>query len=160
MVGHIQELRVAEREAAAAAGVDWRRYTWARERVDQLLTLQRQREDRQLLQVELTRTRTELETQLAKAPDAASRKAIEARLATLRKELDALKGEQKVGAEEKREQELIAAVRAELAALDSHQEKVQKQVKAAVGSYQLPSSKAKLPKLAETPTKAPVRTGK
>ena len=45
----VLELRSAEREAAAALGIDWRHYTWARDRTAHAMTEQRQAEDRRLL---------------------------------------------------------------------------------------------------------------
>ena len=40
VLAHVQELTVAEREAARSLGVDWRRFTWVRDQVGRLLTTQ------------------------------------------------------------------------------------------------------------------------
>ncbi|OYV92637.1 MAG: hypothetical protein B7Z68_10110, partial [Acidobacteria bacterium 21-70-11] len=48
VLAHVQELSVAERDAARALGVDWRRFTWVRDQIGRLLTSQRQQEDQRL----------------------------------------------------------------------------------------------------------------
>lgn len=140
---HIQELRVAEREAAAAVGTDWRRYLWARDRVDQLLTLERQRGDRRLLLTELERTSRELAKQLGLAKDAATREAIRVRMAGIQRQVANLRGEQKLDPIEAEDLKLVAAVRAELADLDTRQEAVQKRVKEALSQAQLSTTQVK-----------------
>jgi hypothetical protein len=96
ILGHVQELTVAEREAARALGADWRRYTWVRDQVGRLMTSQRQREDQRVLAAELTRARQDLSAQLEVARDPASRQFLEAQLKALTAQVENLEREQRV----------------------------------------------------------------
>ncbi len=125
----LPDLAEAEREAAAALGVEHGRYVWARERTARVLAMQRLAEDRRLLIGELTRTQVDLLNQLGQTSDPASREflqaqvgSIEAQVARLRKELA---GEPGVEAEVA----LIEAVRVDLALLHSREEKVQEKLR-------------------------------
>lgn len=125
----LPDLGEAEREAAAALGVEYRRYLWARDRTARVLALQRQAEDRRLLVGELTRTQADLLIQMGQTSDPASReflqaqvRSIEAQVARLRKELAGAPGVEA-------EVALIEAVRVDLALLHSREERVQEKLR-------------------------------
>jgi hypothetical protein len=137
---HIEELKVAEREAAEAVGTDWRRYVWVRERIGQLLAVARQREDRRLLVGELERTRKELASQMVTLKDPGVRGAVEARLASVQAQLKEIRGEQRLSHEDAEELRLVTTAQAELATLDRRQETVQKKLQGAVKRAPLPGA--------------------
>lgn len=125
----LPDLGEAEREAAAALGVEYPRYLWARDRTARVLAMQRQAEDRRLLVGELTRTQADLLIQMGQTSDPASReflqaqiRSIEAQVARLRKELAGAPGVEA-------EVALIEAVRVDLALLHSREERVQEKLR-------------------------------
>jgi hypothetical protein len=126
----VEELSAAERGAAEVQGLAWRRYDTIRQRVSQLLTLERQRDDRRVLIGELERTRLELARQQGLVHDPATRQAIDGRLAGIADRLAELRRGQEVGASDREEMAVIDAVRPELAALDRRQESIQQRIKA------------------------------
>lgn len=128
-IASIAELSAAEQDAVAALGFDWRRYRWVREEVARLLSLQRQREDSQLLTVELTRARDDLLAQIKVARDPASRQFLEAQVGSLDTQLAKLAGGTPVGESEARGLELIAGARADLAVQQGRQERIQKRLR-------------------------------
>jgi len=125
ILGHVQELTVAEREAARALGADWRRYTWVRDQVGRLMTSQRQREDQRVLAAELTRARQDLSAQLEVARDPASRQFLEAQLKALTAQVENLEREQRVPPPQAEEARLLESTRAEIATLQGRQDRVQ-----------------------------------
>jgi hypothetical protein len=125
ILGHVQELTVAERDAARALGVDWRRYTWVRDQVSRLMTGQRQREDQRVLVAELTRARQDLSAQLEAARDPASRQFLDAQLKALNVQVEKLEREQQVPPPQAEEARLLEAARAEIATLQGRQDRVQ-----------------------------------
>ena len=128
----VEELSAAERVATEMQGLEWRRYDAIRQRVSQLLTVERQRDDRRVLIGELERTRMEMVRQQATVKDPATRQAIEARLAGLAARLTDLRRGQEVGASDREEMAVVDAARPELAALDRRQEAIQQRIKAAL----------------------------
>jgi hypothetical protein len=130
---HVQELTVAEREAASSLGVEWRRYTWVRDQVRRLLTGQRQREDQRVLDAELTRARQDLSVQLEAARDPASRQFLEAQLKALNAQLEKLERDQQLPVPQVEEAELLEAARAEIATLQGRQDRVQHRVQVLLG---------------------------
>jgi hypothetical protein len=151
--GHIQEIQVAERDSVNAMGVQWAHYLWVKDRVGQLLTLERQAEDRHLLLTELESTRNELILQQSHARDAASRQAIEVRLEGIKRQVEEMHVEELLSPEEQAELALIDALRPEAAALSSRQEAIQKKVKELLDRSQLPSAQTKLPEALAKPGK-------
>jgi chromosome segregation ATPase len=125
ILGRVQELTVAEREAARSLGVDWRRYTWVRDQIGRLMTSQRQREDQRVLGAELTRAKQDLSGQLEAARDPASRQFLEAQLKALTVQLDKLEREQQVPPQQAEEAKLLESSRAEIATLQGRQDRVQ-----------------------------------
>ncbi len=125
VLAHVQELSVAERDAARALGVDWRRFTWVRDQIGRLLTSQRQQEDQRLLQAELTRSKDDLETQLKVAGDTATRQFLEAQLKALSTQLDRLDRDRQVPAPQVQEMKVLESARAEIATLQGRQDKIQ-----------------------------------
>ncbi len=125
----VKELSAAEREAAAALGVDWRRYVWVREEVARLVTLQRQEEDLALLKAELERARQELDQQLKVARDQASREFLEAQRVTLERQHEKLIESARPSPARADAMALLEAYRAELAVQQSRQEKLQRRVR-------------------------------
>ncbi|HVN31212.1 MAG TPA: hypothetical protein VMT45_04435 [Thermoanaerobaculaceae bacterium] len=125
ILGRVQELTVAERDAARALGADWRRYTWVRDQVGRLLTSQRQREDQRVLAAELTRARQDLSAQLEVARDPASRQFLEAQLKALTVQVQNLEREQQVPPPQAEEARLLESARAEIATLQGRQDRVQ-----------------------------------
>lgn len=125
----VKELSVAEREAAAALGVDWRRYVWVREEVARLVTLQRQEEDVALLKAELERAREELDQQLKVARDQASREFLEAQRFTLERQHARLIESARPSPARADAMALLEAFRADLAVQQSRQEKLQRRVR-------------------------------
>lgn len=125
---HVQELTVAEREAARSLGVEWRRFTWVRDQVGRLLTTQRQREDQRVLLAELTRAKQDLAAQLEVSRDAASRQFLEAQLKALEGQLEKLEGDQRLPTLRAEEVELLESVRAEVATLQGRQDRVQRRL--------------------------------
>jgi len=130
ILGHVQELTVAEREAARALGADWRRYTWVRDQVGRLMTSQRQREDQRVLAAELTRARQDLSAQLEVARDPASRQFLEAQLKALTAQVENLEREQRVPPPQAEEARLLESARAEIATLQGRQDRVQHRLQA------------------------------
>lgn len=124
VLARVQELTVAEQEAARSLGVDWRRFTTVREQVGRLFTVQRQRDDEHLLAVELTRARQDLESQLLVARDQAARQFLEAQLKALRAQIEKLDKEQQMPLAQGEETKLLEPVRAEIATLQGRQDKV------------------------------------
>ena len=130
ILSHVQELTVAEREAARALGADWRRYTWVRDQVGRLMTGQRQREDQRVLAAELTRARQDLSAQLEVARDPASRQFLEAQLKALTAQVENLEREQRVPPPQAEEARLLESTRAEIATLQGRQDRVQHRLQA------------------------------
>lgn len=125
----VKELSAAEREAAAALGVDWRRYVWVREEVARLMTLQRQEEDVALLRAELERAREELDQQLKVARDRASREFLEAQRITLEQQHAKLIDSVRASPARAEAMALLESFRADLAVQQSRQEKLQRRVR-------------------------------
>jgi len=128
VLAHVQELTVAEREAARSLGVDWRHYTWVRDQVGRLLTTQRQREDQRVLLAELTRARQDLAAQLRVSRDAASRQFLEAQIKALDSQLVKLEGAQALPTPRAEEMRLLESARAEIATLQGRQDRVQRRL--------------------------------
>jgi hypothetical protein len=128
VLGHVQELSVAEREAARALGVDWRHFTAVREQIGRLFTAERQHEDRRLLVVELRRARQDIEGQLRLARDQAAHQFLEAQLKALSTQIAKLEQERQLAPARADEMKLIEPVRAELATLQGRQDKVAKRL--------------------------------
>ena len=124
----VQEVTVAERDAARALGVEWRRFTWVRDQVGRLMTGQRQHEDQRLLAAELTKAREDLGTQLAAARDAASRQFLEAQLKVVTDQLEKLNRERAVPAPRAEELRVLESARAEIAILQGRQDRIQHRV--------------------------------
>lgn len=125
----VKELSAAEREAAAALGVEWRRYVWVREEVARLLTQQRQEEDAALLLAELERAQEELERQAKLARDPASREFLQAQRAALARQRDKLNEVARPSAARAEAMALLESFRAELAVQQSRQEKLQRRLR-------------------------------
>ncbi len=125
----VKELSAAEREAAAALGVEWRRYVWVREEVARLTTLQRQEEDVALLRAELEKALEELDRQLKVARDRASREFLEAQRRTLKRQHAKLADSARTTPARAEAMELLASFRAELAVQQSRQEKLQRRLR-------------------------------
>ncbi len=125
----VKELSAAEREAAAALGVDWRRYVWVREEVARLMTLQRQDADVALLKAELERAQQELDEQLKMARDQASREFLEAQRRTLERQHAKLIESARSSPARVEAMVLLEAYRAELAVQQSRQEKLQRRLR-------------------------------
>ncbi len=125
VLSHVQELTVAEREAARSLGVDWRRFTWVRDQVGRLMTSQRQHEDQRVLTAELTRARQDLSAQLAAARDPATRQFLEAQLKALNAQMEKFERDQRLPAPRAEEAKLLESVRAEIATLQGRQDRVQ-----------------------------------
>jgi chromosome segregation ATPase len=125
VLSHVQELTVAEREAARSLGVEWRRFTWVRDQVGRLMTSQRQREDQRVLAAELTRARQDLSVQVEAARDPASRQFLEAQLKALNTQMEKLEREQQLPAPQVEEAKLLESARAEIATLQGRQDRVQ-----------------------------------
>ena len=128
-IARIAELSVAEQDAVAGLGFEWRRYRWVREEVVRLLSQQRQREDSQMLTIELTRARDDLLAQLKVARDPASRQFLEAQVASLDVQLEKLAGGTQLGDREARSLELIARARADLAVQQGRQDRIQRRIR-------------------------------
>jgi hypothetical protein len=128
VLAHVQELTVAERDAARSLGVEWRRFTWVRDQVGRLLTTQRQREDQRVLLAELTRAKQDLTAQLQISRDAASRQFLEAQLKVLDGQLEKIESEQHLPTPKAEEMKLLEAARAEIAILQGRQDRVQRRV--------------------------------
>jgi len=128
-IARVAEISVAEQDAVAGLGFDWRRYRWAREEIARLLSRQRQREDAQMLTIELTRARDDLLAQLKVARDAASRQFLEAQVASLEAQLGTIAGGTQVPEREARGMELIARARADLAVQQGRQDRIQKRIR-------------------------------
>jgi hypothetical protein len=128
VLAHVQELTVAEREAARSLGVDWRRFTWVRDQVGRLLTTQRQREDQRVLLAELTRAKQDLSAQLGVARDPASRQFLEAQLKALNAQLEKLDKDQWLPTPRAEEMKLLESARAEIATLQGRQDRVQRRL--------------------------------
>jgi hypothetical protein len=129
VLSRVAELSTAERDAVGSLGFDWRRYRWVREEVASLIAAQRQREDSNLLTLELTRARDDLLVQLKVAKDPASRQFLEAQVTSLDTQLEKLKTGRPVSAEEAQGLDLIAGARAELAVQQGRQDRVQRRVR-------------------------------
>jgi len=129
---HVQELTVADREAARSLGVEWRRFTWVRDQVGRLLMGQRQREDQRVLVAELTRARQDLSVQLKAARDPASRQFLEAQLKALNAQVEKLERDQHLPTPQAEEAELLEAARAEIATLQGRQDRVRHRLQALI----------------------------
>lgn len=129
VASRVQELSAAERQAARAVGVEWRRYSWVREEVARLLALQRQEEDAALLEAELDRARGELKSQLQVARDRASREFLEAQLKSLDSQLDKLKQGRKLTPQQADRMALLSNFRAQLAMQQGRLERLQKRIR-------------------------------
>jgi hypothetical protein len=125
---HVQELTVAEREAARSLGVEWRRFTWVRDQVGRMLTTQRQREDQRVLLAELSRAKQDLAAQLRVSRDAASRQFLDAQLKALDGQLAKLDSEQHLPTPRAEEMKLLESARAEIAILQGRQDRVQRRL--------------------------------
>lgn len=125
----VLELRAAEREAAAALGVDWHHYTWARDRTAHAMTEQRQAEDRRLLLGELGRTRDDLLSQMAQSTDPASRQFLQAQLVSVEEQLGRLRQDLHQSPQMAEEAKLLDAARVDLATLQSRQERLQERLR-------------------------------
>ena len=125
VLGRVQELTVAEREAARSLGVEWRRFTWIRDEIGRLLTSQRQHEDQRVLDTELSRSREDLEAQLKSARDPATRQFLEAQLKVLSAQLGAVTRDRKLPGPEAEELRVLESARAEIATLQGRQDRVQ-----------------------------------
>jgi hypothetical protein len=125
----VLELNSAEREAAAALGMDWRHYTWARDRTAHAMTEERQAEDRRLLVGELTRTRDDLLSQMAQSTDAASRQFLQAQLVSVEAQLGGLRQDLRQSPQMAEEEKLLDAARVDLATLLSRQERLQERLR-------------------------------
>lgn len=125
----VKELSAAEREAAAALGVEWRRYVWVREEVARLMSLQRQEEDVALLRAELEKAQQELEQQLKVTRDRASREFLEAQRQTLERQHAKLVDPARTTPARAEAMELLASFRAELAVQQARQEKLQRRLR-------------------------------
>jgi hypothetical protein len=128
VLAHVQELTVAEREAARSLGVQWRRFTWVSDQIGRLLTTQRQREDQRVLLAELMRARQDLTTQLEASRDPASRQFLEAQLKALDGQLATLEDDQRLPTPKAEEMKLLESVRAEIAILQGRQDRVQRRL--------------------------------
>jgi hypothetical protein len=128
VLAHVQELTVAEREAARSLGVEWRRFTWVRDQVGRLMTSQRQHEDQRVLGAELTRARQDLAAQLEAARDPASRQFLEAQVKALSVQMEKLNRDQHLPAPRAEEAKVLESVRAEIATLQGRQDKVQRRL--------------------------------
>ncbi len=129
LIARVVELSTAEQDAVSALGFDWRRYRWVREEVASLLAAQRQREDSQLLSLELTRARDDLTAQLALAKDPASKQFLEAQVTSLNGQLDKLAAGRPVSDSEAQAMVLIAGTRADLAVQQGRQDRIQRRVR-------------------------------
>lgn len=125
----VLEFKSAEREAAAALGIDWRHYTWARDRTAHAMTEQRQAEDRRLLVGELTRTRDDLLSQMAQSTDPASRQFLQAQLGSVEAQLGRLRQDLHQSPQLAEEEKLLDAARVDLATLLSRQERLQERLR-------------------------------
>ncbi|MFH1177885.1 MAG: hypothetical protein V1750_10805, partial [Acidobacteriota bacterium] len=133
LLSTVEDLSVAEREAARALGVDWQRYRWVKEEIARLLSAQRQREDAKLLGLELTRARDDLATQLKVARDEASRQFLEAQIASLDAQLARIENDRQTPEAEREVMALVDGVRAEIAMHQGRQERIQRQVRELLG---------------------------
>lgn len=125
----VKELSAAEREAAAAMGVEWRRYVWVREEVARLLTLQRQEEDVALLKSEVERALEELDQQLKVARDRASREFLQAQRTALEGQHAKLVESAQTSPARAEAMILLESFRAELAVQQSRQERLQRRIR-------------------------------
>lgn len=125
----LPDLGEAEREAAAALGVEYRRYLWARDRTARVLAMQRQAEDRRRLVAELARTQSDLLGQIGQTSDAASREFLEAQVRSLETQIASLRREQHDGHGVEAEAALVAAMRVDLAVLHSREERLQERLR-------------------------------
>lgn len=125
----VLEFGLAEREAAAALGIDWRHYTWARDRTAHAMTEQRQAEDRRLLVGELTRTRDDLLAQMAQSTDPASRQFLQAQLLSVEAQLGRLREDMHKSPQMVEEEKVLDAARVDLATLQSRQERLQERLR-------------------------------
>jgi len=125
----VKELSAAEREAAAALGVEWRRYVWVREEVARLATIQRQEADVALLQAELERAKQELDEQLKVARDQASREFLQAQRLALERQHAKLVESARSSPARAEAMALLEVYRAELAVQQSRQERLQRRLR-------------------------------
>ncbi len=125
VLAHVQEITVAERDAARALGVEWRRFTWARDQVGRLMTSQRQHEDQRLLAAELVKAKEDLKTQLDAARETASQQFLEAQLRVVADQLEKLNREREIHAPQAEELRALESARAEIATLQGRQDRVQ-----------------------------------
>lgn len=131
-LAQLKDLVVVEREAAAALGADWQRYTWVKEEIARLLALQRQGEDAKLLALELERSKQDLATQLSRCRDAASRQFLQAQIDSLEHQLEVLERGQVLDPRSAAELTLIESARVQLAELQGQQDRIQRRIRALV----------------------------
>jgi vacuolar-type H+-ATPase subunit H len=125
VLARVQEITVAERDAARALGTEWRRFTLVQELIGRLMTSQRQHEDQRLLAAELTKAKEDLKTQLDAARDPASRQFLEAQLDVVADQLEKLNRERQIPAPQAEELRVLESVRADIATLQGRQDRVQ-----------------------------------
>lgn len=125
VLAQVQEVTVAERDAARALGAEWRRFTWVRDQIGRLMTSQRQHEDQRLLGTELARAREDLRAQLAAARDPAGRQFLDAQLKALTAQLEKLEHDRQVPAPQAEELRELESARAEIATLQGRQDRIQ-----------------------------------
>lgn len=128
-VSSVQELGVAEQRAAESYRVPWARYSWIRNEIGRLTSLQRRAQDARVLAIELERTRSDLQSQMSSVRDGASRQFLEAQIARLSAELARLASERAPSEEEIAVMALLDSARAELALLQGRQEKLQRRLR-------------------------------
>jgi phage I-like protein len=129
VLNKLKDLGASERDAALALGVDWRRYSWVKEEIARVLALQRQREDAELLAMELERSREDLKAQVERSRDASSRQFLQAQIASLERQLNTIEREEILDEKAAAELQLMEGVRVELAELQGQQDRVQRRIR-------------------------------
>lgn len=125
----VQELGVAEQRSAESYRIPWARYSWIRNEIGRLASLQRRAQDARVLAIELERTRADLQSQVLEARDGASRQFLEAQIARLSIELERLASERAPSEGEVTALELLESARADLAMLQGRQERLQRRLR-------------------------------
>lgn len=148
LLAKVVELSTAEQDAAASLGFDWSHYRWVREEIATRLAAQRQREDSELLHLELSHARDDLLAQVKLAKDAASKQFLEAQVAGLDAQLEKLANARPPTANAAHSLEMIASVRAELAVQQGRQDRLQRHLRELVQRQRAAGA---------APTPAPVR---
>lgn len=134
VLSRVKDLAASEREAALALGVSWKRYSWVKEEIARALSEQRQREDAQLLTLELRRSKEDLEAQLERSTDEAAREFLQAQISTLDQQLGAMERERTLAPVATEQLRLLETVRAELAELQGQQDRLQRRIRELVRS--------------------------